>query len=72
MNAMPLNVAQQLVADRRASYEGVALRSRLRRIARRPVYEAQTHESSEPRVPAPVVTIADAPEPARDEVAVGS
>jgi hypothetical protein len=40
MNAMPMNVAQQLVADRRASYEGFASRRRLRMLSRRAVYEA--------------------------------
>ena len=40
MNAMPMNVAQQLVADRRASYEGFASRRRLRLLSRRAVYEA--------------------------------
>ncbi|MGZ4241832.1 MAG: hypothetical protein ACXVQ7_09525, partial [Actinomycetota bacterium] len=40
MNAMPMDLAQQLVADRRASYEGFAARRALRRLARRPVYVA--------------------------------
>src|SRR5260370_737425 len=54
MNAKPINVARQLVADRRASYEGDALRRRLRRLSRRPVYEVPVRESrSEARVPAP-------------------
>jgi hypothetical protein len=40
MNAMSMDLAQQLVADRRASYEGFAARRRLRRLSRRPVYVA--------------------------------
>jgi hypothetical protein len=73
MTAMPIIVARQLVADRRASYECAARRRHLRRIARRPVYEAQVHVASEPRVPAPrVVTIAESPEHSRSEVPVDS
>jgi hypothetical protein len=49
MNAMPMNVAQQLVADRRASYEGFAARRRLRMLSRRAVYEATSETSVAPR-----------------------
>lgn len=74
MNAMPINVARQLVADRRASYEGVALRRRLRRLSRRPVYEAPIHQvASKSSVPTPaVVTIAESPEQSPAKVPVDS
>jgi hypothetical protein len=48
MNAMPMNVAQQLVADRRASYEGFASRRRLRMLSRRAVYEASETSGAHP------------------------
>ncbi|MCU1465431.1 MAG: hypothetical protein JWM72_1359 [Actinomycetia bacterium] len=54
MNAMPMNVAQQLVADRRASYEGFASRRRLRMLSRRAVYEA----ANEAPVARPLATTA--------------
>ena len=74
MNAMPINVARQLVADRRASYEGVALRRRLRRLSRRPVYEAPVGRvaSKSPTPTPPAVTIAESPEQSHAQVPVDS
>jgi hypothetical protein len=83
MNAMPLNVAQQLAADRRASYEGAALRRRLRRLARGPVSEAQGKPAARnaarrdrvggaPVPTAPEITIAEPAEHAPEDAPVGS
>jgi hypothetical protein len=73
MNHMPINVARQLVADRQASYEGVALRRRLRRLSRRPVYDAPVPRVASEPVPAPaVVTIVESPEQSHAKVPVDS
>jgi hypothetical protein len=55
MNTMPLNVAQQLVADRRASYEAVAGRRSLRRlVSRRDTYGAPSATPLPRRAPVAV------------------
>ena len=64
MFSMPITFTEQLVADRRSSYEAVATRSRLRRLFSHPASEAGTDRRM-PRL-APVPVAAPRPYPAQD------